>query len=270
MASKNGFMFFENYYTATRTMTEAQRLEFYDAIIEYGILNKEPMLEGLMLSAFELIRPGIDKSIDMRERGSRGGSAKRKADAEEDDNCLQAKSKVLASKNESACNEEKGREEKGREHGREEKRTEEKRVSSRFAPPTVDDVKAYCFERGNNVDPQRFIDYYQSNGWKVGKNQMKDWKAAVRTWEQRDAAPKKEDNNAEIRQYYDQMRGLYPMEKKKDEGWDYFMKICKGDPDVARRIAGCMGDVVEAYYTGERCLQNFAKDIEVAYGYLRR
>lgn len=54
---------------------------------------------------------------------------------------------------------------------------------TRFIPPTVDDVQAYCFERGNNVDPQRFVDYYSSNGWKVGKNPMKDWKAAVRTWE---------------------------------------------------------------------------------------
>lgn len=54
---------------------------------------------------------------------------------------------------------------------------------SRFIPPTLEEVKAYCVERKNNVDPQHFIDYYESNGWKVGKNPMKDWKAAVRTWE---------------------------------------------------------------------------------------
>ena len=54
----------------------------------------------------------------------------------------------------------------------------------RFIPPSVDQVGEYCLERGNTVDPQRFVDYYQSNGWKVGKNPMKDWKAAVRTWEQ--------------------------------------------------------------------------------------
>lgn len=53
----------------------------------------------------------------------------------------------------------------------------------RFAPPTLEDVQAYCSERKNTVDPQRFIDYYSANGWKVGKNPMKDWKAAVRTWE---------------------------------------------------------------------------------------
>jgi hypothetical protein len=57
----------------------------------------------------------------------------------------------------------------------------------RFTPPTVDEVRAYCKERGNGVDPQRFVDYYSSNGWMVGKTKMKDWKAAVRTWEQRDS-----------------------------------------------------------------------------------
>ena len=55
--------------------------------------------------------------------------------------------------------------------------------ASRFSPPTLEDVKAYCQQRKNNVDAQRFIDYYTSNGWRVGKNKMKDWKAAVRTWE---------------------------------------------------------------------------------------
>ena len=58
-----------------------------------------------------------------------------------------------------------------------------KKTASRFSPPTLDEVKAYCAERNNNVDAERFIDYYTSNGWKVGKNSMKDWKAAVRTWE---------------------------------------------------------------------------------------
>ena len=53
----------------------------------------------------------------------------------------------------------------------------------RFAPPAIDDVKAYCAERKNTVDAQHWYDYYSSNGWKVGKNPMKDWKAAVRTWE---------------------------------------------------------------------------------------
>lgn len=56
---------------------------------------------------------------------------------------------------------------------------------ARFTPPTLEDVAAYCRERGNGIDPQQFIDHYTSNGWKVGNTRMKDWRAAVRTWEAR-------------------------------------------------------------------------------------
>ena len=61
---------------------------------------------------------------------------------------------------------------------------------SRFTPPTVEEVKAYCVERENGVDAERFVDFYTSKGWKVGKDSMKDWKAAVRTWEKREAGDK--------------------------------------------------------------------------------
>ena len=63
---------------------------------------------------------------------------------------------------------------------------------ARFSPPSVSDVEAYCRERRNDVDPQRFVDFYASKGWKVGSQPMKDWKAAVRTWEQR----RKDERNA--------------------------------------------------------------------------
>jgi predicted phage replisome organizer len=53
----------------------------------------------------------------------------------------------------------------------------------RFEKPTLSEIEQYCIERNNNVNAEQFYDYYESNGWKVGKNSMKDWKAAVRTWE---------------------------------------------------------------------------------------
>lgn len=52
-----------------------------------------------------------------------------------------------------------------------------------FTPPTLAEVQDYCRERGNKVDPQHFIDFYESKGWMIGKNKMKNWKASVRTWE---------------------------------------------------------------------------------------
>ncbi len=55
--------------------------------------------------------------------------------------------------------------------------------AKRFIPPTVEEVESYCSERGNGIDAQSFIDFYESKGWMIGKNKMKDWKAAVRTWE---------------------------------------------------------------------------------------
>jgi hypothetical protein len=63
------------------------------------------------------------------------------------------------------------------------KRREEKEVHrARFAPPSLEEVTAFVKESGSTVDPVTFIDYYTSNGWKVGKNPMKDWKATVRRW----------------------------------------------------------------------------------------
>ena len=69
---------------------------------------------------------------------------------------------------------------------KDESKDSSKRESTKFVPPTVDEVKAYCIERGNTIDPESFIDFYESKGWMVGRNKMKDWKAAVRTWEKHD------------------------------------------------------------------------------------
>jgi uncharacterized protein YdaU (DUF1376 family) len=58
-----------------------------------------------------------------------------------------------------------------------------KKTQSVFIKPTIQEIKDYCLERKNNVDVNKFFNYYEANGWKVGKNAMKDWKACVRTWE---------------------------------------------------------------------------------------
>lgn len=56
----------------------------------------------------------------------------------------------------------------------------------------MEEIAAYCLERGNHVDARRFFDFYEAKGWQVGKNDMRDWKACVRTWEQRDGDRKPE------------------------------------------------------------------------------
>lgn len=80
----------------------------------------------------------------------------------------------------------------------------------RFTPPSLEEVRDYCRERGNTVDPGKFIDFYESKGWMVGKNKMKDWKAAVRTWER--TTPKA---TSETPDRYANLRNL--MEANKNE-----------------------------------------------------
>lgn len=73
---------------------------------------------------------------------------------------------------------------------------EDTKVSKKkFVPPTVEAVREYCEERNNGIDAQSFIDFYESKGWMIGKNKMKDWKAAVRTWERSDRSSKPVNTN---------------------------------------------------------------------------
>lgn len=75
-----------------------------------------------------------------------------------------------------------------------------------FMPPTIDEVRAYCAEKNYSVDPERFVDFYESKGWMVGKTKMKDWKASVRLWERgnqrsdQDVARKKTNSFTDFQQ----------------------------------------------------------------------
>ena len=64
-----------------------------------------------------------------------------------------------------------------------------KTKSRRFTPPSLEEIKNYCLSRENNIDPETFRDFYQAKDWMIGKNKMKDWKAAVHTWERRNPQP---------------------------------------------------------------------------------
>ena len=77
--------------------------------------------------------------------------------------------------------EKKRKEESRRE---EEEKREEGETTTRFHKPSISEIQQYCEERKNTINAEKFFNYYEANGWKVGKNKMKDWKACVRTWEQ--------------------------------------------------------------------------------------
>ena len=97
-----------------------------------------------------------------------------------------------------------------------------------FKPPTVEEVRAYCTERQNTIDPENFVDFYSAKGWMLGKNKMKDWKAAVRTWE------KKEKEQPKRRK--EPVPGWMNKPREHDEDEIAAIKRMMGtDPDLADR-----------------------------------
>lgn len=176
------FTWYESFSKAIkRIKKKADRCDAYDAISDYALYGREPDLDQLPDSAaiaFELIRPNLDASRRKANAGKSGGSAKQNA------------SKAEA---------ERKQEETEREKEKEKEKEKENECypptplpdgkgkrQSRFIPPTVEEVCAYCLERGNDVDPEQFVDFYMARGWRYGPGRpIVDWKAAVRTWEKR-------------------------------------------------------------------------------------
>ena len=169
------FTFYESFFQAiSRFKKKADRADAYDAICAYALYGTEPNLDALSsdaAAAFILIKPNLDASRRKASNGRKGGAKK------------QSESKTEANGKQTASKKEK-----------ENKKEKEVEIENecytpkppRFSPPTVEAVRTYCQERKNNVDPQRFVDYYQARGWKLGTGSMKDWKAAVRTWERKE------------------------------------------------------------------------------------
>jgi len=79
-------------------------------------------------------------------------------------------------------------------------------IISRFAPPTLEEVKKYCTERNNGVNSDKWHNFYSAKGWMVGKNKMKDWKAAVRTWEEKKEKSYTEKELPKIEEFSEEQR----------------------------------------------------------------
>ncbi|NCC64484.1 MAG: hypothetical protein EOM15_07495 [Spirochaetia bacterium] len=78
----------------------------------------------------------------------------------------------------------------------------------RFLRPSLEEVEAYCIERENDIDPIHFHDYYEANGWKIGKNPMKSWKAAIRTWEKNSSGKAEKQLPSQSYDPYENLRRL--------------------------------------------------------------
>lgn len=176
-----GVLILPSYYEALRSLPDDMRLALYDAMLDFGFCGTEPDGLGVAEKAiFTLIRPSMERAIEKYEaqykNGCKGGRPKTQAKPNNNPTETQAKPNG---------NQDKDKDKEKDKENRESKADKPPRAP-RFSPPTVEEVEAYCRERQNGIDPERFVDFYASKGWKVGSQTMKDWKAAVRTWEKRE------------------------------------------------------------------------------------
>lgn len=124
--------------------------------------------------------PKLDKDIAEYEKKVSAGQAGGKQSASK----RQAQSKHTASTSQAEAKQEASTGQRNKEQGTRNIELKNKEpVVVAFRPPTLDEVKEYCDERNSGISAEHFYDYYSSNGWQVGRTKMKDWKAAVRTWE---------------------------------------------------------------------------------------
>ena len=206
----NSCVFYGSFYEAVSLLPLESQGKVYDAIFKFAFENIEAELEGVELAVFLLIKPQLIANRTKYENGCKGGRPKKeveeqKAD-ENGDYSKDSKAKDNQNGTESQPN---GKQEEAENKpinnlGKTESKPNENdndnendnvnendngsrgTTRKRFVRPTLDEVKQYCVERHNSVDAQRFIDFYSSKGWLVSNQPMKDWKAAVRTWEQRE------------------------------------------------------------------------------------
>lgn len=164
--------FYRSYWEAVKRLRKsADRLSALEAILAYALDGEELDRTDAADAIFVLVKPFLDVAARKSKGGKIASRVEEESDKtterveEESDNNIKNKKKnKLKVKNNML----------------------ESNTRTRFTSPTLEEVEAYCLERGNGVDPQQFIDFYTSKGWKVGDQPMKDWKAAVRTWERRD------------------------------------------------------------------------------------
>lgn len=166
-------------------LNDAEKGRLFDMMLRYAAAGEEPSdFRGNERFIWPTVKLNIDQERAISEKRTASGCKGGKANG--------SKTKQNEAKR-SKLKQIEAKEEKERSKEKEEilynPPVSKDTVPPRGIRPSLEEVTQYCRERGNNVNPQAFIDFYSSNGWKVGKNPMKDWKACVRTWEQRERKP---------------------------------------------------------------------------------
>lgn len=177
---RESMVFYQSFAKAIKLMPKDKQLDALWAIIDYGLDGTEPDPETdvYTMMVFEMAKPQIDSNVKRKVNGSSGGRPKTYGYEDE-------KPVVIESENHRLSDEKPNVNVNVNvnDNVNDIKENTLKSVKEkRFAPPTPEDVREYCREKGLSVDADRFVDFYESKNWYVGKNKMKDWKAAVRNW----------------------------------------------------------------------------------------
>ena len=172
---RESFVFYGSFYESLLSLDNQTRLACYDAITQYALTGIEPKLGGVAKALFALIKPQIDANNRRYANGCKGGKPKTNQNITETK--PKANQEITTSKPNENVNVNVN--ENDNENVNEKKSGDKPQRS--FKPPTLEEVRSYCDERRNGVDAQKFMDFYESKGWFIGKNKMTVWKAAVRT-----------------------------------------------------------------------------------------
>lgn len=172
---RDGMVFYRSFYEAVSDLPPEEFKESVMAILGYGLNGEEADVSGVAKAILTLVKPQIDKN-NMRYKNSLSGGRK--------PNVNQIETKQKPNVNQIETNQKPNDKVNDKVNDNVVKESTLKGVKEkRFAPPTPENVSEYCREKGIvNVDAERFVDFYSAKGWMVGKNRMKDWKAAVRNW----------------------------------------------------------------------------------------
>ena len=189
------FTWYRSYYDALKEIPAEEFRAIVLAVCAYALDGEEPELSGVARAIFTLIRPTLEVGRSKAENRSRAEQTSLSAE-QTGNRPEQTKNKPEQTQNKRKQTDnkpEQTRKEKEKEKEREKESENDSYCSppppsgpKRFVPPTLAEVQSYVAERQSPVDPQGFIDFYESKGWMVGKTPMKDWKAACRnaeTWE---------------------------------------------------------------------------------------
>lgn len=176
MAEVTYIKIFVDYLDAIEPLGDAERGRLFTSLLTYARTGEAPQLGGNERFLFPMMRAQLDRDIAAMAGVSEARSKAAKASKS-------SKCEQMQQMQANAAFADKSSKDKDKDKDKDDDKKGNGAREARFTPPSVEEVAAYCQERGNGVDASRFVDFYGSKGWMVGKSKMKDWKAAVRNWE---------------------------------------------------------------------------------------